>query len=156
MRADVGPALPALRTAAIGRINAAADRAARAAGAGQSVEDRATETEARALLAAQAPAAPERAFPFVPAAGAGWQLTAAPDPSAFPLVAAEASARLEVLGGGLSLEGAARAIVAEADAWRATASAIRELRRTAVLRVEAATSPAAVVAAEAIEWPTLP
>lgn len=137
MRLSLGPDLAALKAAALVRIDAEAEAARLAfvtGGAGQALEYQATEAEGRAAVAAHA---------------AGETL----DPARYPFVAAEATAFAEV-GVTVSLVDAAFQVVALAEAWAATGSHIKALRRGAKLRVEAATTPAEVAAAaRGIPWP---
>lgn len=138
MQLDLGPSLAALKAAAILQIDTEAEAARLrylTAGAGQALEYQATEAEARALLAE--------------AAGGG-----TPDPAAYPFVQAEVAAVLSATGAAVPIADAAAAVLVEADAWKAVGAYIKELRRAAKLRVDAAPSPAAVAAAAAgIGWP---
>lgn len=137
MRLDLGPSLAALQAAALIQIDAAAEAARLAwvtGGAGQALEYQATEMQGRAAVAAHA---------------AGQTL----DPADYPFVVAEATAFAEV-GITVTLLEAAQQVVVLADEWAVTGSKIKALRRGAKLRVEAATTPAGVIAAATgIPWP---
>tara|TARA_R110000751_G_scaffold307640_1_gene430333 strand:- start:22085 stop:22504 length:420 start_codon:yes stop_codon:yes gene_type:complete len=138
MRLSLGPDLAALKAAALIQIDAEAEATRLAfvtGGSGQALEYQATEAQGRAAVAAHA---------------AGQTL----DPADYPFVVAEATAFAEV-GITVSLLDAAQQVVVLADAWETTGSLIKALRRGAKLRVEAATTPAQVIAAASgIPWPT--
>lgn len=138
MRLDLGPDLAALKATALLRIDVEAEDARMAfltGGAGQALEYQATEVQGRAAVAAHA---------------AGQTL----NPAAYPFVVAEATAYAEV-GVTVTLLEAAQQVVVLADDWETTGSLIKALRRGAKLRVEAATTPAGVIAAATgIPWPT--
>lgn len=135
MRLTATKPVAALRLAASARVDAEAEAARLqflTGGAGQALEYQATEAEARALLMAGG----------------------TPDPADYPFVQAEVAAILAATGVVVTIESAAAAVVVEADGWKAVGSAIKELRRSAKMRIEAAASPAAIeAAATGIPWP---
>jgi hypothetical protein len=127
--------LPALKAAARARVNAAAEAARQAyitPGAGQALEYQATETEARTLLALPDPAAA--------------------DPAALPFLVAEQAA-LASQGQRVTLSQVAAQVLALASAWAQAGARIKELRRGAVLAIDAAANPVEIEAAEVIDWP---
>jgi hypothetical protein len=120
-----------LRARALVGIDAAAERARLrfiTGGAGQALEYQATEAEARAYD------------------GTG----VAED---WPWLAAEQAA-LAAAGQAVSLTDVAEMAIGLADAWRATGAAIKALRRTAKLQVEAATTAAEIRTAATVSWPS--
>jgi hypothetical protein len=125
MRLSLGPDLAALKAKATAAIDGQAETA---------LEYQATEAEARIAAAQMA---------------AGQTL----DPADFPFVAAEAAAMAAVGAGGVTLEMVVPVVIQQADAWKMAGSMIKELRRAAKMMVEAATTPAEVIAAQRIPWP---
>jgi hypothetical protein len=133
MRLDLGPSLEAVKAAAIIAVDEAAEVARLqfiTPGAGQAMEYQSGEAEARAYLA-----------------------DSSPDPANYPFLVAELNA-LVATGGTPTLAEVAAEVDAQAAAWRAVGSYIKELRRTAKMQIDAANSVAAVRAAQQIAWPT--
>ena len=129
MRINAGPSLAQLKAQLIEQV----DREAEAArlrfvtpGAGQALEYQATEAEARAYLADPSPG------------GKPW-----------PWLEAERAAQ----GGTPTLAAIAAEVAAQADAWVAVGSAIKQLRRAAKLAIEGATTVAGSRAASSVTWP---
>ncbi|MCA1971911.1 MAG: hypothetical protein LDL44_03665, partial [Caenispirillum sp.] len=77
----------------------------------------------------------------------GYRAAAEPDPSDYPLMAAEATAR------GISLAAQADMIEAAYTAWRQIGAALAAIEAGAVAAIEAAESPGAVRGVwDAIDW----
>lgn len=138
MRFDLGPDLAALKASALVRIDAEAEAARLAfvtGGAGQAMEYQATEAEGRALMAAL-------------------QAGQIPDLADYPFIKAEFDAIVQSGGGVPAMVAVAQMVVGMAAAWSTAGSEIKRLRRLAKLRVEAASTPAEVIAASSgISWP---
>lgn len=133
MRLDLGPDFATLKAQLLRQVDAEAEIARQryvTPGAGQALEYQATEAEARAYLAAVNPTAAD-----------------------YPFVVAEAEAIAAATGTAPPLAAVAQDIIAQASAWAAIGSAIKTLRRTAKLRIEAATTPAEARAAAIVVWP---
>jgi hypothetical protein len=133
MRLDLGPTLAGLKR----ELQDQVDREAEAArlrfitgGAGQALEYQATEAEARAFLAAAAPAL-----------------------AAYPFLKAEVDARELAEGTAPAPAAVAAEIVAQAEAWTVVGAEIKRLRRAAKLAIDAAASPQAARAAAMVTWP---
>lgn len=99
-------------------------------GAGQALEYQATEADARAFLAADLP-----------------------DLADYPFLEAEVDAIEDATGVLPAVETVAAEVIAQAEAWRTAGSAIKRLRRAAILAIEAAGTEAAARAAAQVAWP---
>jgi hypothetical protein len=131
------PPIEQVRASAMAQVDQAAERARLrwiTPGAGQAMEYLQTEGEARAYLAAGAPAEP--------AAGL------------YPFLRAEQEASAEAGLPAASFTAIAERVVLAADAWAAAGAAIKALRRTAKMRIELAeTAEEAWAIAGEISWP---
>lgn len=127
------------------QVNTAAEAARQqfiTPGDGQSQEYALTEAEARAYKAAGYPT------PF--------------DDEAYPMLHAEMLAQEDAgaigLGSQIEIDAAAHfvtdATIVTADLWIAAAKEIKRLRRSATIKIEAATTYAAIYEAAQITWPT--
>jgi len=125
-----------LRQQALRRIDKAAELARLrflTPGEGQSLEYRASEEDARRYVAAGCP---------TPLAQA-----------TYPFLWAEVAAQEAALGASPSPAAVAAEVISQAEAWIAAGAEIKRLRRTAKLAVAQAGTPAAIQAAEVVEWP---
>lgn len=121
-----GDDLTRMKVLAMEEIDAAAEVARRrfiTTGAGQAMEYMATEAEALAFDAG--------------------------GPGPFPFLEAECDA----LGRKVTLAQVSAGVLDQVAAWRAAGAAIKSLRRTAKMMIEAAKTPAEVAAATVIVWP---
>jgi hypothetical protein len=137
MRLDLGPSLAEVKAQLTFRVDAEAEVARLrylTPGSGQALEYQATESDARAFMAAHL-------------AGE------VPSIADYPFLAAEALAIEMAKGIVPDPVAVAQDVIAQADAWIAAGSEIKALRRGAKLAIEAASSPAEARAAAQVTWP---
>lgn len=100
-------------------------------GSGQALEYEATEREARVFVDA-----------------------VSPDLADYPFLAAEVLAQEDVGGATPDPSDVAAEIISQADAWKTVGSAIKRLRRSAKLAIEASSTHAEARAAAQVTWPS--
>lgn len=137
---DLEPAIPTISVAlakdhAIRKIDGEAELARAqylTVGSGQALEYQQTEAEGRAYKAAGYPTF---------------------DANEYPFIAAEINAIYAATGLTISPSDTADTIIAQADAWRSVGSQIKEIRRSAKMKISMATTHAEVKAASQVVWP---